>query len=320
MRAWLSGLALVGLGLGALSAPAATAAPFGGAFLDTGLGAQATGLGGAVSAASSGPAAVLYNPAGLAAISGRSLLVSYQPMSLDRTRTSLAGTINARGPLAFGFAWLHAGVDGLLARNGSGEVVAGKLEDAEDAVLFALGINASPRLQLGLGVKLIDHRITTPQAGTSSANGRAIDVGLRYHVGDQTVVGLSVRNLFDKLSWTVERPSAQTNSSEEALMSVVALGASHGWRNLLASVDVELLDAGDGRDLRAHVGAEAHLNDMLTVRGGVHRVGDADGAGLPAIGLSVRPMRRESLQLDWAWTADDIDAGGRTVVTLSSRF
>jgi len=305
----------------ALSASAVLAAPFGGAFLDTGLGARAAGMGGAVGAAIDGPAAVLYNPAGLAARRGGSLLVSYQPMSLERTRASLAGSINVRGPLAFGVAWLHAGVDGLLARNGSGEVLAGNIDDAEDAIFFALGINAAPRLQLGLGVKIIDHRIKAPQAGESSANGRAVDLGLRYHLGESTVIGVSARNLLDQLSWSVIRPSAQTSSSEEALLSVLALGVAHTWRDIVhAAVDLEMLDAGDGRDLRAHAGAEVRLNEMFTMRGGLHRVGDADGIGLPAFGVSLRPMRLETLQIDYAWVADELDAGGRSVMALSSRF
>ncbi|MEE2834042.1 MAG: hypothetical protein VYD18_16905, partial [Candidatus Latescibacterota bacterium] len=272
-----------------LAAPVVAASPFGGAFLDTGLGARAAGMGGAVSAAVEGPAAMLYNPAGLAARRGRSLLVSYQPLSLDRSRASLAGSMNVRGPLAFGLAWLHAGVDGLVARNGSGEVLEGGIDDAEDAVFFALGINATPRLQLGLGVKIIDHRIEAPQAGESSANGRAVDLGLRYRLGDNTVIGIAARNLLDKLSWSVIRPSAQTSSSDEALMSVLALGVAHDWRGVVnAAFDVEWLDVGGERNLRAHGGIEAPLNDLLTIRGGVQRMGDADGFGLPAFGVTMR--------------------------------
>jgi hypothetical protein len=318
MRTLLTGLLCA---LAVTSAPVVAASPFGGAFLDTGLGARAAGMGGAVSAAVDGPAAMLYNPAGLAARRGRSVLVSYQPLSLDRSRASLAGSVNVRGPLAFGLAWLHAGVDGLLARNGSGEVLEGGIDDSENAVFFALGLNATPRLQVGLGVKIIDHRIETPQAGASSADGRAVDLGLRYRLGENTVIGVVARNLLDKLSWTVVRPSAQTSSADEALMSVLALGVAHDWRGVLkAAFDVEWLDLGGQRDLRAHGGIEASVNDLLTLRFGVHRMGDADGFGLPAFGVTVRPMRVETVQIHYAWVADDIDAGGRTVLALSSRF
>ena len=301
-------------------ASAVGAVPFGGVFLDTGLGARAAGMGGAVSATTDGPAAVLYNPAGLAARRARNLLASYQPLSLNRSRASLAGSINVRGPLAFGAAWLHAGVDGLRARNGSGEVIEGGIDDGEDAFLFGLGINATPQLQLGLTVKIIDQRIDAPQ-GSSTANGRAVDLGLRYRLGESTVIGVAARNLLDKLSWSVTRPSAQTSTSEEALMSALAAGVTHRWRGSIeAAADAELLDVGDSCQLRVHAGIEARVNDLLTLRTGVHRMGDADGFGLPAFGLTVRPMRLESVQLHYAWVADDLDAGGRALLTLSSRF
>jgi len=310
--------------LGALlcivASAAVHAAPFGGAFLDTGLGARATGMGGAASATIEGPAALLYNPAGLAARQGRNLLGSYQPLSLGRNRTSLAGSINVRGPLAFGLAWLHAGVDGLLARNGSGEVT-GNLDDVEDAVLFGLGLNATPRLQFGLGVRIIDHRLEAPGAGESSANGRAVDLGLRYRLNETTVIGVSARNLLDKLSWSVIRPSAQTSSSEEALLSVLAVGISHHWRGIVtAAADVEVLDVGGDRDLRGHGGLEARLNDLLTLRGGLHRVGDADGLGLLAMGISIRPMHSNRLAFHYAWVADDLSAGGRSVLSIGGVF
>ena len=203
----------------------------------------------------------------------------------------------------------------------AGVVLEGGIEDAENAVFFALGINATPRLQVGLGVKVIDHRIETPQAGQSSADGRAVDLGLRYRLGEHTVVGLAARNLLDKLSWSVVRPSAQTSSADEALMSVLALGVVHGWRGVVrAAFDVEWLDVGGQRNLRAHGGIEATVNDLLTLRCGVHRMGDADGFGLPAFGVTLRPMRIETVQIHYAWVADDIDAGGRTVLALSSSF
>ena len=103
------GLALAALIVWQAASPAA-AGRLGGAYLETGLGGRALGLGGAQVAAAEGPAAVLYNPAGLAASTGKGVLASYQPMSLDRRRSGLAAAMNPRGGLAFGLAWLHAGV------------------------------------------------------------------------------------------------------------------------------------------------------------------------------------------------------------------
>lgn len=302
-----------------LAAPAA-GEPFGAAFLDTGLGARALGMGGAMTAVADGPDAVFYNPAGLVATSGKAALASSQPMSLQRSRTALAASMNPRGDLAFGLAWLHAGVDGVRARGGSGEVVAGTIDNGEDAVFFGLGLAPSAQLQVGVGVKILDQRIDVPQVGESSASGRAIDLGLRYQVRAQTVVGLTVRNLMDRLSWTVKRPSAQTSTSREQLRSGLTLAVAHRAGGGLGAVDLEIIDDGGASELRAHVGAEWRLSGLLTLRGGVHRIGAADGFGLPAFGVSVRPMRIEALQVHYAYVADDLDAGARHAITLGGRF
>lgn len=314
-------LATLALALGLAANSPARGTPLGGAFLDTGLGARGLGLGGALAAVADGPAAVFYNPAGLAAARGRSLLASYQPMSLDRTQTSLGAALNLRGGLAFGLAWIHAGVDGLRARSGSGEVLEGALDDSQDAVLFAIGTSVTERLQLGAGAKILDHRIDAPQVGTSSASGRAVDLGLRYQLRPNAVLALGLRNLFDKLTWTVVRPSAQTSRSAERLASTAVVGLALRWLEVgLGAVDVELYDLAGRRQVQAHAGTEWRLSQLLTLRAGLHRIGPAGGLGLPTFGITLRPMHRDTLQLHYAYVADEVDAGARTVVALAGRF
>jgi hypothetical protein len=305
----------------ALGAVPSFGARLGGAFLDSGLGGRALGLGGAQTAVAVGPAAVFYNPAGLAAEQGRGLLATYQPMSLERTSAGLAAALNLRGDLAFGLAWLHAGVDGLQARSGAGEVIAGSLTDSENAVFFGLGLRIDERLQIGGGVRILDQRIEVPQVGASTASGRSLDLGLRYRWRPRTTFAVALRNLGDKLSWTVRRPASQSSTSEEALRSAAVVGVFHQLHdNALAALDVEILDLGADREVRAHAGAELRLSELLTLRGGLHRMAEADGAGLLTFGVSVRPMRIEALEVHYAYVADDVDSGSRTVLSVSGRF
>lgn len=311
------GLALALL-IPCLAAPAA-AGRLGGAFLETGLGARALGLGGAQTAAAEGPAALLYNPAGLAASTGKGLLASYQPMSLERTRSGLAAAMNPRGGLAFGLAWLHAGVGGLRGRSGSGEIT-GDLENAEDAVIFGLGLRPLPRLRIGASLKILRHRIEAPATGASTASGRGLDLGLRWSPSPRTALGVTARNLLDKLSWSVKRPSDQTSISEEALRSALLVGVSHVLRpGAAASADAEILDPGGESGLRGHLGLEWRLGELLTLRGGLHRAGE-DGIGRPAFGVTVRPMRIEAFRVDYAYVADEIGAGARSAFTLTGQL
>ena len=313
------GLALAALLVWQAVSPAA-AVPLGGAWLETGLGARALGLGGAQAAAAEGPAAVLYNPAGLATSTGKGLLASYQPMSLDRTRSGLAASINARGDLAFGLAWLHAGVGGLRGRSGSGEAT-GDLGSAEDAVIFGLGLRPTAALQIGAGLKILRHRIEVPVSGVSTATGRGVDLGLRWSLSSRTALGLAARNLLDKLSWKVQQPSDQTSISDEALRSTLSVGVSHVLRpGAMAAVEAEVLDPAGDRELRGNLGLEWRLSDLLTVRGGLHRAGAGEGVGRPAFGVTVRPMRVEAFEVHYAYVADEIGAGARTVLTLAGRL
>ena len=75
---------------GVLGAGAGWSAQYTGAFLETGLGARAAGMGGAFSALADDPAAAYWNPAGLIRSQGQGLLASLQPLSLDRRQQSLA--------------------------------------------------------------------------------------------------------------------------------------------------------------------------------------------------------------------------------------
>ena len=311
------GLALAAL-IVWLSTPAG-AGRLGGAFLETGLGARALGLGGAQVSAAEGPAAVLYNPAGLAASTGKGMLASYQPMSLERTRSSLAAAMNPRGGLAFGLAWLHAGVGGLRARSGSGEGL-GDMESAEDAVIFGLGLRPAAPLRVGASLKILRQRIEVPASGASTASGRGVDLGLRWRLSPRTALGVTARNLLDKLSWSVKQPSDQTRVSEEALRSALSVGVSHVLRpGAMAAVDAEILDPAGERQVRGHLGLEWRLGDLLTLRGGLHRAGEG-GVGRPAFGATVRPMRIEAFQIHYAYLADEIGAGARSVFTLAGQL
>lgn len=295
------------------------AAQTGAAFLDLGMGARAPGMGGALSAHASGTQAIYYNPAGLAAERGRTMLASVQPMSLDRTQATLGGALNLRGGLSFGLSWIHASAGAIEARTGAGEAV-GEIDDAQRAITFAIGTRVNDRLLIGGGLKLLNHEIDVPGSGASSASGRAVDVGALYDIAPGWRISLGARNLVGKLSWDVRRAASQSSTSEDDVPATPYVGIGGQWRQVTLGLDAQLYDMGGVAQPRLHVGAEADLSPMLSVRGGMHRIGDADGVGLPSFGLSIRPMHREALQLHYAWVADDLGAGGRSVLSVGGVF
>ncbi len=314
-RATVVTLALLMLACTSLPGSAQTGA----AFLDLGMGARAPGMGGALSAQATGAEAVYYNPAGLAAQQGRTVMAAIQPMSLDRSHATLAAAMNLRGGLAFGLTWIHASTGAIDARTGSGDVV-GSIDNAQRAIGFALGTKLNNRVRIGGSFKLLSHEIDVPGTGTSTASGRAMDMGAQIRIRPAWLVSIGARNLLGKLTWDVRRAASQSSASEDDLPPTPYVGLGGRWQQVRFGIDAELFDMGGIDQPRLHLGAEADLSPMLSLRGGMHRIGDADGLGLPSLGISIRPMHREALQLHYAWIADDLGAGGRSILSVGGVF
>ncbi|MDP6982340.1 MAG: hypothetical protein QGG05_04555, partial [Candidatus Latescibacteria bacterium] len=279
------------------------------------------GMGGALSTHASGAEAIHYNPAGLAGEQGRTLQVGSQSLSLDRTHATLAGAMNLRGGLAFGLAWTHASAGPIDARTGSGDLVAGGIDDTEQAIGFALGSRVNEKVLLGASLKVLSHNIDVPGSGESSASGRAVDIGaIIVELIPHWRVAVGARNLLGKLSWDVRRSAAQSSASEDDLPMTPYVGVGGTWRRVRIGAEAQLYDVSGVSQARLHAGAEADLSPMLSVRGGLHRVGDADGLGLLAMGISIRPMHSNRLAFHYAWVADDLSAGGRSLLSIGGVF
>ena len=305
--------------LALLVVPAASA-NFAGAFLHHGLGVRGVGMGGAFVAVADNAAASYWNPAGLIGVKGRDLLASYNSMSLDRSQSSLAFALNARGELAFGLGWQHAGVDNIVGRTASG-IPTGDIEDSENAYFVGIARAVTPRLTLGVTMKRIDHQLKRPGLASSSGKGFGVDLGARFLLTRRLSLGAVVRNLGASLDWKVVRSSQQTSATEDKLPLELGLGMAY---EPLADV-LDLIFAADvyKNDVEQYVniGAEWTINALLTVRGGLNRVPGADRSiGSTAFGLTIRPMRQRTFQLHYTYSTDEIDNGARAIYGLSGAF
>ncbi|MEE3262442.1 MAG: hypothetical protein VX290_06340 [Candidatus Latescibacterota bacterium] len=314
-------LSVLAVALSAVGLSSVATAQTGAAVLDLGIGGRAMGMGGALSTHASGAEAIHYNPAGLAGEQGRTVQVGSQSLSLDRTHATLAGAMNLRGGLAFGLAWTHASAGPIDARTGSGDLVAGGIDDTEQAIGFALGSRVNEKVLLGASLKVLSHNIDVPGSGESSASGRAVDIGaIIVELIPHWRVAVGARNLLGKLSWDVRRTAAQSSASEDDLPMTPYVGVGGTWRRVRIGAEAQLYDVSGVSKARLHTGAEADLSPMLSVRGGLHRVGDADGLGLLAMGISIRPMHSNRLAFHYAWVADDLSAGGRSLLSIGGVF
>jgi len=313
-RTWSVALALI-----LLVMPVASA-NFSGAFLQNGLGARGMGMGGAFVGVADNAAAPFWNPAGLIGVKGKDVLAAYNPLSLDRNQSSLAFALNARGELAFGLGWLHAGVGDLVGRTASG-VPTAKLDDNENAFFVGVARAVGSRLALGFTMKRLDHSIKVPGRGTSSGSGFGFDLGAQYQLTRRTTLGAVVRNLGASLDWNVRRSSQRTAATQDKLPVELGLGIAY---EPLSDV-IDLILAADlysnEVDQHLNVGAEWTVNALLTLRGGFNRLpGDDRGIGSTAFGLTIRPMRQRTFQLHYTYSSDEIGGGARAVYGLSVAF
>lgn len=302
-------IALLSLAL----ATTAHAADFAAAFLETGLGTRGLGMGAFVATADDA-SAPYWNPAGLARLRGKAVQTSIQSLSQDRQQNGVSFALNARDDMGFGFAWIHASVDGIEGRTASGQFT-GAIEDGANAFIFAVGRTLGPRLSIGFAMKIFDQSIDIPFSPKATANGSGFDLGAQYRLNERTWAGATVRNLGAKLDWKVRLANQQSSSTEDELPRQLVFGLSHRpIAPLLLAVEMRSDD-----EQSANLGAEWRLSPLLTVRGGLHRLGAADG-GLLSAGLTLRPMRIETLQFHYAYLADPLEAGGRTTVGLALAF
>ena len=291
------------------------AGEYAGAFLEGGLGTRGPGMGNAFSAAVDDESAIFWNAARLTRSLGLNASASMHRLSLDRRRSSLAAAFNRRGGLAFGLAWIHASVGGLEARTGAGAPY-GDIDDSENAFFFAVGIPVGEKLSAGAGVKILRHRIEVPQTGASTATGRGLDLHLHYSLSEKTSLAAGLKGLGSRLKWTVQQASDQKNRSTEVLPSSLSLGAAHRpGEGVSIAADFRF----DSIAPSASLGGEWEVNPLLTVRAGLARIGAA-GVGAPAFGLTLRPMRIDSLQFHYAYVGDELEAGARTLVGVGAAF
>ena len=297
----------------------APAADFAAAFLEVGIGERAIGLGQAFTAVADDASAGYWNPAGLVYVDGR-VLLSHQPLSLDRQHLSISFALSIRDELGFGLTMFHAGVDDITARDATGMPM-GDIDDANNAYLVSVGRAIGQRLAVGVSMKVIRQQITAPVGsrstlGEGKANG--VDLGMRYRLGEHTVLAAVVRNLKTELNWKVDRGNQRTSSTKDAMPTTLAVGASHRpLPQLLVTADL----VRNNLDTVVNAGAEWQVSPVLALRSGLHAVGgSATDAGSFTAGLTLRPMRQDALQFHYAFATDPVGTGGRTALGIEVIF
>ena len=330
----------------ALAGPA-QATKYAGAFMETGGGARALGMGGAFTAVADDPSTTFWNPAGLATLTGRDLLLMHSERFgdlIDRDFVAYTQPVNwnifGGSASGIGLSVIRLGVDDIpftehlteqLDTNGDGTVdqneIVGLLDlqddiiyksDQEFALLFSYGEQLG-KWQVGGSIKFLRQSI-----GQYSSLGVGADVAfLRPTIWRNLDFGVKFQDLTTTyLSWSTGR--------NELITPAIVPGLA--WRQPLPDWNMDLTLAGtlesrfDNRgeadqfhsgaySANSHLGLEVGFSRKVFLRGG-YDSGFSAGNLTAGVGFRINP-----LTVDYAYAGDSLDIDEVTHrISLSFRF
>jgi hypothetical protein len=147
-----------------------------GEFLQIGIGARATALGGAFVAAADDATALYWNPAGLSHLQQGEAIAAHSEWLADVNFDYLGVSIPAGGLGTFGVSLTMLNVPEMLVRTEDRQEGTGETFDAADmAIGLSLGRAVTDRFSVGVTAKFVQQRIWH-----STATGFAVDLGTQF--------------------------------------------------------------------------------------------------------------------------------------------
>jgi hypothetical protein len=257
--------ALLGIALGAGTAAAQSqdqTSGLPGEWLARYSNARALGFGSANVALADDPLGVMWNPAGLS-------FMNQNEVRFENAHLFGETSLNSLGLAVPGSRWPSFGVSMVSLNSGDFERTndvndpLGTFKEGETAWLLSASKAFSPRLAVGMNVKLVQQTVEA-----FSANGTGVDLGALYQIVPGLKLGASYMN--------VGGPTLKLRDVAEAYPSQVRGGAALSvlqGRGLLA---VEL-DHADGLGTQFHTGAEYWLFSGMALRMGYSPDGASGG-------------------------------------------
>jgi len=161
------------------------------------IGARATSMGGAYTAVSNDPSAIFYNPAGIAFLPNKPmLLASVANLDLGRTHSTLAYAQTINEEIGFGVALNSLNSQEFARRDIFGNQV-GTLQDWQFSMHLATAYRKES-VSIGATAKYLRHSLI---GSNIYATGAAIDIGTKFDIFDLFTFGASVQNVGSIMMW-----------------------------------------------------------------------------------------------------------------------
>lgn len=242
-----------------------------GAFLETGFGARAQGMGGAFTAFADDANSVMYNSAGLAGLHCIQFTTMFSKLydEIDHNYFAMAIPLGTSDTLGLGY--VSTGVDG-IPQTGWDNLISRKIDTGKtfdygaNAFVASYGRSIYDNFDLGFSLKYL-----TEELATNNATGIGADIGALYHFNSETKVGLNVKNVIKPvMDWS-------TGNDEDSVPLSFVLGGYTKVKDISLALDLEYRE---NRDLKYMLGSEYYYIDTFAFRAGLSNKMFTLGAGL----------------------------------------
>lgn len=254
--------------LAAMLVPLPALAGEAGAFLDIGVGARVSGMGGAGTALADDAAAIYWNPAGLARLEKQDLSFSHAELAVSQRHDFLGYAKPVEGVGTFGAALTYLSYGGLDGRDGSGRKTADfGASDAAASFAFARKVEDG---EAGLAVKFVRSHIAEAEATTVAADfgvAKSLDAG-----GGKGRAAAAVRNF---------GPGLKYDDRRDPLPTSLNLGVSWEKARLTLTGDYRYFARRGGHE--GGVGAEFSPVEGFAGRAGYTSQSAGGGSGFDAL-------------------------------------
>ena len=234
-------------------------------FLSWGIGGEATGMGRAFTGLADDPAAILYNPAGLAQQNPLQITFQHVVLFYDTMLDFAAATYPVSGMGTFAASYLRLGSTGYDSRD-INWISSGTFGVADQAVILSYARDLTPWLSGGVNLKMVNETVFD-EAGS----GFGADLGFLYTPNNVMSIGLDLINLLS--------PTVKLDQTAESYPLTMRLGFAFKFLGdrIIPVLDVqkEFTD----QDLKFMMGLEAFPIQNLALRMGYDESEITFGAG-----------------------------------------
>jgi hypothetical protein len=281
-----------------------------------GFGARGIGMANAFSAVRSDEITGYYNPALVPFQTYASAMIAVGFLPLDRNLNFASFSQSLRPSGGFSVGIINAGVSNLEGRNRDG-VVTETYSTSENEFFLSFGIKVTEQAAIGVSTKIFYYSLFEDVKSTTVG----FDVGFVYAVDEEWTIGVVIHDINSKYKWdTSQLYGREGNVTVDRfpLRRKIGISYSPGFLGATAAGELEWI----GSTLLTRMGAEIHLHEQFSVRGGIDQVSFAgDITAKPAFGFSLRaPIDIFKPVLHYSYVIEPYSPGGIHMLSLNLSF